>query len=134
MTFYQILAAIAVVTFVVYAAFNIVYLIDLRRTSIALREFILRTEENLNPALMELRLALQDIRKVTADLSSLSDRLRAAAGTVLTIERTIQGLYGYYRDGLAESANANLSALKAGVRAGVVNFIKNLKTKKEGSA
>ncbi len=134
MTFYQILATIAVIIFLVYTVFNIVYLVDLRRTSVALRQFILRTEENLNPALAELRLTLQDIRKVTKDLSALSERLRAAAGTIITIEKTIQGLYAYYREGFAETANTNIAALKAGVKAGVANFIKSMKSKKEGSA
>ena len=65
MDLYRILALIAVITLVIYVVFNIVYLIDLRRTSIALRRFINRTDENLTPALVELRLTLQDLRKVT---------------------------------------------------------------------
>lgn len=128
MNIYEILATIAVVTLVIYAAFNIIYLIDLRRTSLAIRQFITRTEENLNPALAELRLALADIRKVSADVSALTDRLRSVTGSLIRVERTIEHLYGFYRE------SANIAALKAGVRAGVVNLFKNLKTKKEGTS
>ncbi len=134
MDLYRILALIAVITFVVYAVFNIVYLIDLRRTSIALRRFIVRTDENLTPALVELRLTLQDLRKVTADVSSLTERMRSASGALLTVERTVENIYRYYREGLGQSAQANVSALKAGFRAGVASLIRTLGASKEGSA
>jgi hypothetical protein len=134
MDLYRILTIIAVITFVVYAAFNIIYLIDLRKTSIALRRFINRTDENLIPALDELRLTLQDLRKVTSDVSSLTERMRSAAGALVTVERTIGHLYSYYREGLGQSAQVNMAAIKAGIRVGVTNLFKNLKSKKEGSA
>lgn len=134
MDLYRILALIAVATLVVYVAFNIIYLVDLRRTSIALRRFINRTDENLTPALVELRLTLQDLRKVTADVSSLTERMRSAAGALLTVERTVENLYSYYREGLGLSAQTNVSALKAGLRAGVVSLFKNFKSRKEDQA
>jgi hypothetical protein len=134
MDLYRILAVIAVVTFVIYAAFNIIYLIDLRKTSVALRRFINRTDENLIPALDELRSTLQDLRKVTSDVSSLTERMRSAAGAILTVERTIEHLYSYYREGLGQSAHVNMAAIKAGLRVGVANLFRNLRSKKEGSA
>lgn len=123
----QILLVIAVVTFIVYVVFNIIYLIDLKKTSVALRNFIIRTEENLNPALNELSRTLEDIRKVTYDVSSVVERLRVAVGAIVTVEKGIRGLYEYYREGLAPTAQANIAGLKAGVKAGVVNLFKNLK-------
>ena len=134
MDLYRILALIAVITLVIYVVFNIVYLIDLRRTSIALRRFITRTDENLTPALVELRLTLQDLRKVATDVSAVTERVRSAAGALVTVEKTIENLYSYYREGLGLSTQANVSALKAGLKAGVGNLLRNLKTKKEGSA
>ena len=134
MDLYRILALIAVITFVIYVIFNVIYLIDLRRTSIALRRFINRTDENLSPALAELRLTLQDLRKVTADVSSLTERMRSAAGALVTVEKTVEHLYNYYREGLGQSAQVNIAAIKTGLRVGVANLFKNLKSKKEGSA
>lgn len=132
MTIYETLAVIAVITLVVYAAFNIIYLIDLRRTSLAVRQFIARTEENLHPALAELRLALADMRKVSADISALTDRLRSVTGALVRVEKTVEHLYDFYREGFSQSAN--MAALKAGVTVGVVNLFKNLKAKKEESS
>jgi hypothetical protein len=134
MDLYRTLAVIAVITFVIYVAFNIIYLIDLRRTSVALRRFINRTDENLIPALDELRLTLHDLRKVTSDVSSLSERMRSAAGALVTVEKTIEHLYSYYREGLGQSAQVNMAAIKAGLRVGVASLFKNFKSKKEGSA
>jgi hypothetical protein len=50
MTINEILVAIGVVAFIIYASFNIIYLIELRRTSFALRQLIKGTEENIHPA------------------------------------------------------------------------------------
>ena len=83
-----------------------------------MRQFITKAEENLNPALDELRQTLQDVRKVTADISHLTDKLRAAAGAIVTVEKSIQNLYGYYREGFGQATNANMAALKAGVGPG----------------
>ncbi|OGW41571.1 MAG: hypothetical protein A2010_18565 [Nitrospirae bacterium GWD2_57_9] len=134
MIIYEILAVVAVITFVIYAVFNIIYLIDLRKTTRALRDFIAKTDENLNPALVDLKIVLKDVRKVTGDIAALSDRLRTTAGAIVTVEKAVQHVYGYYREGLSQSANANLAAVKAGLRAGVVSLVRNLKTKKEASS
>lgn len=129
---FMVLAVIAVITFIVYTAFNIIYLLDAKKTSYAMRRFIVRTEEDLRPALNEMRLALEDIRKVTADVSVVTEKLRAAAHAVVTVEKSIQNLYGYYRKGFGQ-AGENAGAIKAGVVAGMATLIKNLK-KKEASS
>lgn len=123
----QILLIIAVITFIIYVVFNIIYLIDLRKTSVALRHFIIKTEENLNPALNELSRTLEEIRKVTYDVSAVVERLRTAAGAIVTVEKSIRNFYGYYKEGLGRAAQANMASLKAGLKAGVVNLVKNLK-------
>ncbi len=130
----QILLIIAVITFIIYVVFNIIYLIDLRKTSVALRQFIIKTEENLNPALSELSRTLEEIRKVTYDVSNLVERLRTAASAIVTVEKSIRNIYGYYKEGLGRAAQANMASIKAGLKAGVVNLVKNLKKQKEGSS
>lgn len=132
MTLIEILLTLGIITFIVYAIFNVIYLIDVRKTSSALRQFIIKTEENLNPALAELTRTLEDIKKVTGDISVLVEKLRAAIGVILSVEKGIESLYGYYRHGLGQAAQSNISGLKAGLRAGVLSLLKNLKTKKEG--
>lgn len=134
MTTTEILLTIGVVTFIIYAIFNIIYLLDLRKTSFALRHFIIKTEENLNPALAELTRTLEEMRKVTGDAAAFVERARAALGMLVSAEKAIQGLYGRYREGFGNAAQANIEGLKAGVKTGLINLFRNLKMRKEGTS
>ena len=129
----QILLTIGLITFIVFAIFNIIYLIDLRKTSVALRQFIIKTDQNINPALEELRRTLADVRKITGELSAVAEKLRSAVGAVITVEKGIQSLYTYYKSGVGQATSSSISGIKAGVKAGVINLIKNLKHK-EGTS
>ncbi len=128
---YLVLAVIAVATFVLYAAFNIIYLIDLKKTSRAMREFIREAEQNITPVLAETRATLQDVRNVASDISLITAKLRTAANAIVTVEKSVQSLYDYYRKGFGEAAHTNMGAVKAGMVAGVLTLIKNLKSRKE---
>jgi uncharacterized protein YoxC len=132
MTFYEFLAIAALITFIIYTGFTISYLMDLKKTSRAIRQFTARTEERLIPAIADLNLTLQRLRKVADDISSVSETVRAAAGAVISVQKAVENLYGYYRENFTRAAEANLSAVKAGVKAGVVQLVSNLKTRKEG--
>jgi hypothetical protein len=127
------LLTIGLVVFIIYAMFNIAYLIEMRRTSIALRQLVRRTEENLHPALTALRGILEDIGKTTYTISALTESIREAAETVATLEKNLSDLYEYYKKNLGEAARANMAGLKAGVKAGVVTLLKDLNDRKEGS-
>ncbi len=131
---HEILLAIGVVAFVVYAAFSIAHIIELRRASIALRQFIARTEENLHPSLAAVRVILEDIRETADDVAGLAKSVREAADTAKRIEQGVQGLYEYYLEGMGETARANMAGLKAGVKAGMITLLKDLSEKKEGSS
>lgn len=96
----EALVNIGVVVFIIYAAFNIANIIEIRRTSIALRQLIKRTEENLHPALTALRGIFEDIGKATYNVAVLTRSLREVAETVARVENTINGLYEYYKEGL----------------------------------
>ena len=124
---------IGTVVFIIYAAFNIANLIEMRRTSIALRQLIKRSEENLHPALTALRGVLEGIGKTTDNVAVLTQSLRGVAETVTRVENTVNGLYDYYQESVSKSARANIAALKAGVRAGVTTLLKDLNERKEGS-
>lgn len=130
----EALVNIGIVVFVIYAGFNISNIIEMRRTSSALRQFIKRTEENLHPALTALRGILEDIGKATYNIAVLTRSLREVAETVARVEKTVNGLYEYYKEGLGEAARANIAGLRAGVKAGVVTLLKDLNNRKEGAS
>jgi uncharacterized protein YoxC len=129
----EALLTIGVVAFIIYAAFNISYIIEIRRTSVALRQLIMKTEENLHPALSSVRGILEDIRKTTYNVVVLTESVREVTETVQGVEKEVKDLYEYYREGMGEAARANIAGLKAGVKAGVVTLLKDLNERKEGS-
>jgi uncharacterized protein YoxC len=126
------LLAVAVVAFVVYVVFNVVYLIELKRTSAAVREFIKTTEGSLGPALEEFRTTLGRVRKIADDAGGAVENLRQLTDAVVIMEKGVKKFYEYYKDDLGPAASANIAGLKAGVRTGVVTLLRTLKERKEG--
>lgn len=129
-----IILDIGVIVFIIYAAVNIFYIIDLRRTSVAARELIKNTGENLNPALVELRGTLENIRNITDGLGILTRDVRLVADSAAALEKGLKKLWEYYKDDVETAVNANIAGLKAGVKTGVVTLVRNLKERKGGSS
>lgn len=132
MTMNEILVAIGVVAFIIYASFNIIYLIELRRTIFALRQLIKRTEENLHPAFAEVKHILEDVGKATYNVVALTENVQEIAGSVAVVEKSIKKLYRSYKEGISDTTRANIAGMKAGVKTGVVTLFENLMAKKEG--
>ena len=130
----EVLFSVGVCVFIIYAVFSIASMIEMRRTSIALRQLINRTEESLHPALAALRGILEDIGKGTYNLAALTERVREVSETVAIVETSLGDLYEYYKEGLGEAAHANIAGLKAGVRAGMTTLLRDLNNRKEGSS
>jgi uncharacterized protein YoxC len=126
----QAILFIGVVAFIVYAAFSISYLIDLRRTSNALRAFLMNTEGNLNAALTELKGTLENMNKITANVSGITQDVKDIADTVVSVEKGIQSFYGKVTNEFAAAAEANVAGLKAGIATGVVTLVRNLKERR----
>ena len=129
----EALVTIGVVAFIIYAALTVAHIIEVRRARGALRQLIMKTEENLHPALSALRGILEDIRKTTYNVVVLTESVREVAETVQRVEKEVKDLYEYYREGMGEAARANIAGLKAGVKAGMVTLLKALSERKKGS-
>jgi hypothetical protein len=129
-----IILDIGVIVFIIYAAVNIFYIIDLRRTSVAARELIKNTGKNLDPALVELRGTLENIRNITDGLGILTRDVRLVADSAAAVEKGFKKLWEYYKDDVETAVNANIAGLKAGVKTGVVTLVRNLKERKGGSS
>ena len=130
----EILLNIGVLVFIIYAAVNIFYIIDLRRTSVAARELIKNSGENLNPALVELRGTLENIRKMTDEINVLTRYVILVAVSAAALEKGLGRFWGYYKDDIGTMVGANIAGLKAGVKTGVVTLVRNLKERKGGSS
>jgi uncharacterized protein YoxC len=69
MVLLTIAVAIVAATFLVLAVFAIPAIIEARKTAIAAREFLARTDMELQPALRDLRLIIDDLKFVIAEAS-----------------------------------------------------------------
>ena len=65
----SISVAVVAVTFVILAVFAIPAFIEARKTAVAAREFLARTDMELQPALRDLRLIIDDLKFVIAEAS-----------------------------------------------------------------
>jgi len=132
MTIIELLLVAGVVAFIIFASFHIFYIIEVRKTSVATRQLIARTEENLHPALAAIRLIFEDIKTITDNVAALSKSLREAAEALTTAQNAIKDIYQSYEENLDKSVRAKVFGLKAGIKTGVVTLFSNLKEKKEG--
>ncbi len=130
----EILLAVAVVTFMVYAGFQIAYLLELRRTSAEVRAFIRKMDTQIDPMLHDLRLASSHVRRLTENAASVTEQVREVVDTITVFERVAKKLYEEYRDEIVMHAGANVAGLKAGVKTGFITLLRTLREGKEGSA
>jgi uncharacterized protein YoxC len=126
----QTILLIGVVTFIIYAAFSISYIIELQRTSNTLRAFLKNTEGNLNATLTELKSTLENMKKITANVSGITQDVRDIADTVVSLEKGVQTLYGKVKDEVATAAEANIAGLKAGITTGVATLVRSLQERR----
>ncbi|HYA87622.1 MAG TPA: hypothetical protein VEI57_11225 [Nitrospirota bacterium] len=132
MSFTELLLAIGVVSFIVVACFHIFYIIEMRRTSRAIRQLIAEAEENLHPGLAAGRHAFEGLKTITDDVAVLSKVLRETAVALIATQSIIKGIYRSYEGKFDKSVRANVSGLKAGIKTGVVTLLSNLRDRKEG--
>ena len=132
MSFIEVLLATGVVSFIIFASFSIIYIIEMRRTSFAIRQFIAKAEENLHPALASVRHIFEDIKTITDNAATLSKSLREAAEALTTAQNAIKDIYQSYEENVDQTVRANVAGLKAGIKTGVVTLLSNLKDRKEG--
>ncbi len=122
----DILLGIGVATFVLYAVYHIAYFASVKRASDRMAEFFQNTEANLNGVLIEMKGALENVKKITADVSEATEKVRRIAQAAAIAERSIRGVYGALKGSVGTTAGARIAGVKAGIRTGVVNLVKNL--------
>jgi uncharacterized protein YoxC len=118
----EIIAGIGVAVFIVYAIFSIVYMMSMKRMHDALHDFILRTEGNANATLAELKVTLENIRKITDDIGAVSQDARQISSSLASVEKGMRILFQSVAEGVGSAAGASYAGLKAGIKAGFSTF------------
>jgi uncharacterized protein YoxC len=122
----EIILGIGVGAFIVYAVFNIIYLMSMKRTSERVSAFLANTEDNVNAALVELKGTLENLQKVIGDIGAVTADVRQISDTVASMEKGMRGVYQYVKEGLGSAAGANIAGLKAGITTGVATLVKSM--------
>ena len=93
----SIAAIIVAITLVVLAVFMIPTFIEARKTAIAAREFLTRTDLELQPAIQDLRAIIADLKGMAAEAAEKTEDLKlfmGALGDTGRYVRTINTIVG----------------------------------------
>lgn len=110
--------------FLIVVCFLMYVLLELRKSSRALTDFLKNTEESLKPALEELRLTLISLRKVTDDVNSVTGDVRAISGSARDIGQNIKKVSMVLNE-VSSDAIIKVSGLRVGIRTALEVLIKN---------
>jgi methyl-accepting chemotaxis protein len=120
-----ILLVVLTIAVCLITAFLIPLLIETKRTMTSLRR---STEEQLNPALVELQLNLENLKKITgdvndmtADVKSLSHTIREAGETVHKVTEIV--------DDIGATASVKVVSARTGIRVALEYLLTNLSKK-----
>ena len=107
-------------------------MLELRKAIRALKELVSTTENSLKPTVAELQETLKSVRNVADNVTVVSGDMKVLSGALRDVGENVKSVSGDIKhlmnfvDGITSSAVVEASGLKAGVKAGVWYFIKNL--------
>ena len=128
----NIFLGLITLAFVLGVIIFIVVVMDPRKTIRALKELVNTTENSLKPTVAELQETLKSVRHVADNVTVVSEDMRAFSGALREFGENMQRVGGDIRrltnffEGIASSATAETSSLKAGGRAGFGFLLRNL--------
>lgn len=111
----QVFIGIGIGAFVILVSYCIYLILDVRKTSAALRETVRSMEHDLSPTLRELKTTLEHVNKIGGNVSAVAGSARRITDTVADVERLIRTFSARQGEELGEAARAHLSGLKAGL-------------------
>ena len=123
----EVLLNIGVVVFIIYAVISIAYQVNNYRTIASVREFITLSSGDRQAMLAELRVTLENFRKISDNVTVVTEDVREVTSSVANLQKEVRTLYGFIRDTVGAEARADLAGLKAGIRTGVATLVKDFK-------
>ena len=123
----DMLMNIGVVVFIVFAIVSIAYQVNNYRAATALRQFICQSSGDMRAVLAELRVSLENFRKITDNISVVTEDVREITNSVADVQRDVRTLYSFIRENVGGTVKADIAGLKAGVKTGMATLVKNLR-------
>jgi len=122
---------IGIIVFIFFVIASVAHYVNAWHTSSAVRDFLKNSEGDVEAVLVELKGTLQNLRKITSDIGTVTEDVKQMTNSFANVEKDMRYLYQYAKNELAATAQANLAGLKAGVKTGVSTLVKTLKERKE---
>ncbi|HMK43275.1 MAG TPA: DUF948 domain-containing protein [Dissulfurispiraceae bacterium] len=119
--FIMTLTFVAVIVFILFAA------IELRKASIALREFLGRTEEKMQPLLQQSESTLASLRKVSEDVRGVSGNVRLVSDSVAEFGANIRAANALLGE-VQNAVTCRASGLRAGLSTALSVFMGQLRS------
>lgn len=120
--FIMLLGFLIVVGFLIYA-FN-----ELKKITVALREFLKNTEERLTPLLEEAEQSLKSFRNVSNDIGIVTENARHFTGAIYEIAANLR-VFSALIDDLREGVSLRALGVRAGIKAALGVLIKEIMKK-----
>jgi uncharacterized protein YoxC len=111
--------------------FLIPVLLELRRAVRTLNSVLKIAEDSLAPTLRELRSTLENLDRISSDISTVTDDVRVFSGSIRQVGRDVQELSGLI-NALGGGIGTKIAGLRAGIGTGVGYLARNLFKKKGG--
>jgi uncharacterized protein YoxC len=114
--------------FLVLVGFIVHVLLELKKSLISLRQSMAATDEILKSTTEELQITLRSVRKVTDDVGIVTGDAKELSGSIRQIGENVQRISSVV--GMVTTTSVvQASGLKAGIKAGVGYFLKNILAK-----
>jgi uncharacterized protein YoxC len=124
----NILLAALLMLFAVLTVFLVLTLIELRKTSRELSEFLKNTDSSLRPVLEDLDANLKNIKNITGDISAVTEDAKAFSSSVREVADGVKSLADML-GGIEGKAKISVQSIRAGAKAAIEVLARNFLTK-----
>lgn len=120
-----------IVTGVLAAVGILIYaIVEIKRLSSTVNEFLKRAEEKLNPLIYEAEQSLRSCRKISDDFGAVTENVHSLSDAAYEITANIKALSGIVND-FREGISLRTSGIKAGVKTAFNVLISQLKERRQ---
>lgn len=121
----EIAILIIAVAVLISAGFLVSALIEFRKTTRRLNEFLDAAEKDLPPTINELRYTLENLKLITGNIRSVTDGVRELSETLTDTAKNIRSISKIVGT-VGTETNATIAGIKAGIKTAFGVLVKNI--------